>query len=1134
MTTSPKAKAAAPTKVKAAKAKKAISPKPGQDAPSPRLAAPPRIYNLFPLLVGSIDAWTRELPRIAAMNFDWVYLNPFQTSGFSGSLYATKDPFSLDPRFRPHNANTASRKDAALVGDFVKAANEQGMRVMCDLVIAHTSRDAPLAEDEPRLYRREADGELLSPTVTDPRTGEVTRWGDLASLAWNEPGAVGPLTDYWDKVIADLQALGVSGFRADAAYMVPLDVWRTLIERARSRDAGTVFMAEALGCPIKEAASISGLFDMTMNSFCWWDGRESWFLDQQRIFGPGATTVAFPESHDTARFAADASDAGTAMHRARMRYAMASQVSGGVMMPIGYEFGFTKRLDVVATTPDDWEDTGTDISDVIATLNAIKRDGGMLTDGELRRLSAPDAPLVALARQTSGTFASARKGMLVIANDSAEDLDLAPAGIVSSLGGVMSAMRDVTPQATPLNLHAASQPITAYDARVIEVFAPDWDAATVPKVDNGNRVVVERITPELDCGAHPIKRTVGDTLRVEADIFSDGHDKIAAEVCLRPEGEDGWTRVPMQFVDNDRWAGTVKVDLIGRHSYHIEAWRDRFDSWHNEVSKKRAAGQELSSELLEGKALLEEAAGRALHDDAVRLKDLHARAKKADTEAALDILLAEENRPLIRRNVERRNPTRSRDLTVVADRLAARFSAWYELFPRSAGTDGHRHGTFKDVEKLLPYVRDMGFDVLYFPPIHPIGEVNRKGKNNTLKAQPGDVGSVYGIGSKDGGHFDVEPKLGTLEDFDHLIAEAAKAGLEIAMDVAVQAAPDHPWIKQHPEWFDWRPDGTIKYAENPPKKYEDIVNVDFDKGGETLWKELRDMFLFWAKRGVRIFRVDNPHTKPLPFWRWVIATVNADYPDAIFLAEAFTRPKMMRALAKAGFQQSYTYFTWRNHKAEIIEYVEELAHSQMSEYYRPNFWPNTPDINPPVLQTGGRPAHVIRATLAALLSSNYGIYNGFELCEATPLPGREEYLDSEKYELRVWDYDRPSNIREHITALNRMRRDNPALWDWRNVQFLNAWNDQVLAFVKQTADRANTVMGLVSLDPILPQEATYEVPLWLFGLGDHESVEAIDLLRQNRFTLQGKTHLIRLDPHNPVAVWRLVPPTNAPKGALQA
>ena len=1096
---------------------------------SSRITAPPRIYNLFPLLVGAIDTWSRELPRIAAMNFDWVYLNPVQAAGFSGSLYATKDPFSLDPRFLPPDTNTRHSESGDLLGAFAKDVKAHGLKLMGDLVIAHTSRDAPLADEQPRLYLREANGDLLSPSVSDPRTGEVVRWGDLATLAWHEPGAFDALVEYWDGVIAHMQSVGFDGFRADAAYMVPQKAWKTLIDRARQRDPNVVFLSEALGCDIETSVALSRIFDLAMNSFCWWNGQDRWFLDQQRAFGVDATTVAFPESHDTSRLAAETTDSGVAMHRARMRYALASQVSGGVMMPIGYEFGFTRPLDVVRTTPDDWENTGIDISDFIAALNAIKRDGGFVSDGELRRLSAPGSSLIAVARH-AGTVGAAKKGTLVIANDGTDDRDLAPAGVISSLGGIMSAMRDVTPQATPLNLHASSQPITAYDARIIEVFAPDRATPEAPAFDTSVRVFVENVTPQIDCGAHPIKRTAGESLTVEADIFSDGHDKIAAELVLEVEGFDREARTPMRFVDNDRWSAEIEIDCIGRHAYRIEAWRDRFDSWHNEVSKKRAAGQELSSELLEGKALLEEAAGRALRDDRVRLKDLNSRAKKADSDGALDILLAEENRPLIRRNVERRNVTRTDSLPIVADRLAARFSAWYELFPRSAGTDGHRHGTFRDVEKLLPYVRDMGFDVLYFPPIHPIGEVNRKGKNNTLKAQPGDVGSVYGIGSKDGGHFAVEPKLGTLEDFDHLIAEAAKAGLEIAMDIAVQAAPDHPWIKQHPEWFDWRPDGTIKYAENPPKKYEDIVNVDFEKGGETLWNELRDVFLFWAKRGVRIFRVDNPHTKPLPFWKWVIRTVNAEYPDVLFLAEAFTRPKMMRALAKVGFQQSYTYFTWRNHKHEIIEYVEELAHSEMSEYYRPNFWPNTPDINPPFLQTGGRPAHLIRATLAALLSSNYGIYNGFELCEATPLPGREEYLDSEKYELRVWDYDRPGNIREHITSLNMARRDNPALWDWRNVQFLNAWNDQVVAFVKQTADRANTVMAIVSLDPFQSQEAYYEVPLWLFGLGDEDSIEAVDLLGDTAFTLSGKTHHIRLDPQNPAVVWRL----EAPQGAQNA
>ncbi len=828
-----------------------------------RLTSPPRIYNLFPLLIGSIDNWARELPRIAAMNFDWIYLNPVATSGFSGSLYATKDPYTLDPRFHPHYSNAETVEDAALIGKFFEACGKAGLRVMADIAIAHTSRDASLVEDEPRLYLREADGDLLSPTATDPRTGAVTRWGDLAALAWSEEGARPRLIDYWDKVIAHYQSLGATGFRADAAERVPLEAWTSLIDKARKRDPNVVFLAEALGCPLPDAIALSRVFDITTNSFCWWNGRDRWFLDQQRAFGGLTTTLAFPESHDTDRLASESADAGTAMHRARMRYAMASQVSGAVMMPVGYEFGFTKALDVVATTPDDWQETGIDISDVIAALNAIKRDGGVIADGELRRLSAPDAPVTALARHTGGTTLAARSGILVVANDGPEDRDLGPAGVVSSLGGMTSAMRDVTPQATPLNLHAKSQPITAYDARVIEVFAPERTDPMPPAIDMSNRVVVERITPELDCGAHPIKRTVGETLHVEADIFSDGHDKIAAELMMRAEGTEGWARAPMRFVDNDRWEGRMPIDRIGRHTYRIEAWRDRFDSWHNEVSKKRAAGQELSSELLEGRKLLDEATTRAVRDDAIRLQDLSDRVAKGDAEAALDILLAEENRPLIRRNVERQNVTKTRKLTVSADRLAARFSAWYELFPRSAGTDGHRHGTFKDVETLLPYVRDLGFDVLYFPPIHPIGAVNRKGKNNSLKAQPGDVGSVYGIGSKDGGHFDVEPKLGTLDDFDHLVAAAAKHGLEIAMDIAVQAAPDHPWIKQHPEWFDWRPDGTIKYAENPPKKYEDIVNVDFDKGGETLLEGTAGRFPLLGKAGcAHIPRGQSAHEAP--------------------------------------------------------------------------------------------------------------------------------------------------------------------------------------------------------------------------------------------------------------------------------
>ncbi len=653
----------------------------------------------------------------------------------------------------------------------------------------------------------------------------------------------------------------------------------------------------------------------------------------------------------------------------------------------------------------------------------------------------------------------------------------------------------------------------------------DDEAAPAGNLPDGSgRVVIENVWPELDGGFTPVKRVVGENAEVWADIFSDGHDIIRAEILYRAEGAADWKRAPMAFVDNDRWKGAFPLEKNETYVFTIEAWRDVFGSWVSEVQKKKAAGLNITSEIAEGLGLLEKAAARtpAL---APRLAD--AKAKEAGSDAQFGVLTDPFGVKAITDAAQRGNLSRyDRELKIIADRTAARFSAWYELFPRSMSDDPTRHGTFDDVIKKLPYVRDMGFDVLYFPPIHPIGLKNRKGRNNTLTPAPDDPGSVYAVGSDAGGHDAIHPELGTLEDFRRLVAHAKGHGLEIALDFAIQCSPDHPWIKQHPEWFDWRPDGTLKYAENPPKKYEDIVNVDFYNEGAfpSLWYALRDVVLFWAKEGVRIFRVDNPHTKPLPFWKWMIGEVNRQYPDAIFLAEAFTRPKMMRKLAKIGFQQSYTYFTWRNTKAELTEYVTELA-GDMGEYYRPNFFVNTPDINPVPLQTSGRAGFVIRSTLAATLSGAWGLYSGFELCEAKPIPGKEEYLDSEKYEIKAWDWNRPGNIRPHITALNRIRRDNPALHDFRNVLFLNAWNDNVLAYAKLTPARDNCVVVLVNLDPHNRQDASVEIPLWEFGLPDHASIQAEDLLGGSAFTLHGKVQTVALDPvTRPVLIWRLVPP----------
>jgi starch synthase (maltosyl-transferring) len=650
-----------------------------------------------------------------------------------------------------------------------------------------------------------------------------------------------------------------------------------------------------------------------------------------------------------------------------------------------------------------------------------------------------------------------------------------------------------------------------------------YDAGLSPQMAEG-RVIIEAVSPLIDCGETPIKRVVGDILEVEATIFSDGHQKIAADLLYRRENDAEWRRRRIDFVANDRWTGSFALEENARYLYTIEAWRDPFASWQAGLEKKRDAGQDLTLDLEHGLNLIRETKPRARRDASERDAILAA-AKKADDPAAA--LLDQRVVDFMSTHGRRDNVSRyARELVVIADRKTAAFSAWYELFPRSQTLSPRQHGTFNGVIARLPYVRDLGFDVLYFPPIHPIGRTNRKGRNNALSASPADPGSVYAIGSEEGGHDALHPELGTMEDFLRLVQAARAHGLEIALDFAIQCSPDHPWIKEHPEWFEWKKDGTIAYAENPPKKYEDIVNVHFyGESFPSLWIALRDVVLVWIDKGIKIFRVDNPHTKPIPFWRWLIEDINRKHPDVIFLAEAFTRPSMMRKLAKIGFQQSYTYFTWRDEKWNITEYIRELM-GEMAEYYRPNFFVNTPDINPYYLQTSGRPGFIVRSTLAAMLSGNWGMYSGFEICESEPLPGREEYLDSEKYEIKLRDFDAPGNINDHIRALNRIRRENPALHEVRGTLFLNAWNEAIVAFARFTPDRSNAIMVMVNLDPRNRQECAYEVPLWELGLPDTGSVAVVDLLNGYHFVLHGKTHTIALDPaERSVIIWRLVPPS---------
>jgi len=631
------------------------------------------------------------------------------------------------------------------------------------------------------------------------------------------------------------------------------------------------------------------------------------------------------------------------------------------------------------------------------------------------------------------------------------------------------------------------------------------------------RVIIENVWPRVDDGSYPIKRIVGDRLEVWADIFRDGHDKLAASLWSRITGDDAWTLTPMRPVDNDRWMAEIPLERMGLVQYRIEAWTDHFGSWRADTEKKRAAGQSLVNELVIGRGLLLGAISKA--DDPWVLKTLLAAMDEApDDMARATLLLAETTMRAMDAVPDRTDCAESALFEVIVDRERALFSSWYEMFPRSQGNATDRSGTFADCAARVPAIRALGFDVLYLPPIHPIGVINRKGRNNAVRAEPGDPGSPYAIGSAEGGHTAIHPALGTLDDFRQFQQIVHDHDMELALDFAVQCAPDHPWLKEHPNWFRRNPDGSIKFAENPPKKYEDIVNLDFDQPDwQGLWHALRDVVLFWADEGVRIFRVDNPHTKPAPFWRWLIADIKSRHPDTLFLAEAFTRPKPMRHLAKIGFSQSYTYFTWRNTKAELIEYLTELTQSEMREYFRPNFFANTPDILPAYLQESGRAGFRIRLVLAATLSPTYGIYSGFELGEAASLPGREEYADSEKYEIKSWDWDRPGHIKTDITCLNRLRREAKSLQKLANLTFHAVDHETVLCYSKRTG--MDWVLVLVNLDPVTPASFDLAIPHAAFGLAETEPLIAEEVLSGERISWDGPRQRIALDPTmNPTMV----------------
>ena len=1050
------------------------------------------------------------------MRFDAVAIAPPFATGRAGDLFLTADHDRLDDRLGVGDAATALAR-------FAKECRSRQLLPMLDVAVDRVAVEHAI-NGLSSWYCSDPSDEL-----PDPR--QPPQLPDVARLASGNDG-VGAV-DWWAGRFAAWVDAGISDFRCISPHRVPAAFWRDLVAAVRRHHPRVSFMAATLGAePAEREALIDCGFDLVACCSHGWDYRAEDFPETVDRLAHIAPVIAMPEAPFERRLSRAFRDTGRAQRAARRALALATSYGAGWMMPMGFEFGASRDMDAARDRPEDFvrlvAEAPFDLSADIAAANLRYASAHQEPAAGMRSLSPPGAPVAALL-VAGGTNGAVNHGpRLVLANASLDDpvqVSLAPLLTASGLGGVVLEDEvgsgpvglDGTITIAPAEVRALHISPTPPIGRAVRNAV---EAATLP------RVAVEAVAPSVDDGRFPAKRLVGELVEVAADLISDGHDRLAAALLWRAADEEAWREASMISVGNDRWVGRFPLGRIGRYLFTILAWKDRFGTFAEELEKKDAAGLPIALELEEGRLLVEEAAARADRAVAPELVALAGRLKEADPEERRRLLLTPATAELMAaarvRPHAHQHPT---EYPVEAERRAAGFGSWYELFPRSQSGDPDRHGTFADVMARLPAIGAMGFDVLYFPPIHPIGRVNRKGRDNAPHAEAGEPGSPYAIGSEEGGHEAIHPALGTLDDFRRLRDAAARHGMELALDFAVQCAPDHPWLRQHPDWFNWRPDGSIRYAENPPKKYEDIVNVDFYAGSAvpSLWLALRDIVLLWAGEGVRLFRVDNPHTKPLPFWEWLIGEVRAKYPDAVFLAEAFTRPKLMYRLAKIGFSQSYTYFTWRNTKAELTEYLTELT-TNARDFFRPHFFVNTPDINPVFLQTSGRPGFLIRAALAATLSGLFGVYSGFELCEARALPGREEYALSEKYEIRAWDWNAPGNIIAEISRLNHIRRANPALQTHLGVSFHNAFNDQILYFSKATPDLQNVVLVAVNLDPRFLQECDIEVPLWLWGLSDAAAVAVTDLMAGHQFTWIGKMQHIRLDPAAlPFAIWRLRP-----------
>ena len=870
----------------------------------------------------------------------------------------------------------------------------------------------------------------------------------------------------------------------------------------------------------------------------WWDSRATWFLSQEELLQSVASTIGFPDSGRTGLLRGEPGrDAHATIGDAKARYLLAALFSTGILMPAGYERMTDRTQDPETQAALGAAAVSFDISRFVAATNVLKATVPALTGSTAQALARPYEAVQGFSRRS---LAGDDLVFIVINTDPADSYRIKLDWLLAPLEEPVD-LEDITPEVEPARLDRPDLLLRASEMRVFRAHFATASLLPEPQGKTGavaerapSRVIIEAIEPAVDGGLFAAKAVAGEPVTIAADIYRDGHDRISAAVRYRQGENSEWQYAMLRPRDNDRWGGTITPTVKGRCSYVVEAWTDGFASWRADTVKKRAARQSITSELLEGRELLRAAAARASRLDrrrvAGRLDALLARfddldAAEATRDEAADLLLSDFTRHAVGVVPDRADLLASTPiLDLIVDRKEARFSAWYEIFPRSQGNHADRSSSFADCERRLPEIRDLGFDVLYLVPIHPIGSTNRKGRNNTLVAAAGDPGSPYAIGNAAGGHTAIDPDLGGLDAFRRFRRAAEAHGMELALDFAIQCAPDHPWVTEHPTWFRRRPDGSIKFAENPPKKYEDIVNLDFDnREWRAMWRALLEVVQFWVAEGVKIFRVDNPHTKPVAFWEWLITEVKRDHPEVIFLAEAFTRPKMMRRLAKIGFSQSYSYFTWRNTKAELTDYLDELTTGESRHYMQPNFFANTPDILPFFLQTGGRAGFLIRLVLATTLSPAYGIYSGFELCEAAALPGREEYADSEKYQFKIRDWDGPGNIKDEVRRLNCLRRESRALQEFVNLRFLEAGHPNILFYSKKASAGDDHVFVVVNLDPSASASAWLNFPLETMGLAEGGTFETVELFSGERRQWQGRHHEISLDPgRQPALVLRLV------------